>query len=79
MSKETGGPAFPVVQDCGMDDPEMNGMTLRDHFAGQALSSGQASNWRDNDYKPVNGLTIIQNTGLCAYAIADAMLEARKS
>lgn len=54
------------------------GMTLRDHFAGEALASGQASNWRDNDFKPRNGLSIIENTAIAAYEFADAMLKARE-
>lgn len=53
------------------------GLTLRDAFAISALTSGQASNWRDNDYSPVNGLSIIENTARHAYEIADAMLRAR--
>ena len=52
---------------------------LRDEFAGQALQSGAASNWRDNDYKPVDGMSIIDNTARHAYQIADAMMKARSA
>jgi len=31
-------PAFPVVQECGYDDPVMNGMSLRDYFAAKAMN-----------------------------------------
>ena len=55
----------------------LSGMSLRDHFAGQALASGDASNWRDNNYRPVDGLSVIENTARHAYLIADAMLKAR--
>lgn len=55
----------------------LHGMSLRDHFAGQALASGDASNWRDNNYRPSDGLSVIENTARHAYLIADAMLKAR--
>ena len=53
------------------------GLTIRDRFAIAALQSGDASNWRDSDYIPVNGLSIMDNTARCAYQYADAMLKAR--
>lgn len=56
----------------------VGGLTVRDYFAGEALASGQASNWRDNDFKPRNGLSIIENTAIAAYEFADAMLKARE-
>lgn len=55
------------------------GLTKRDQFAISALQSGHASQWRDNDYIPVDGLSIIENTALCAYRFADAMMKARES
>lgn len=70
-----GGPAFPVPA-MGHDE-DFNGMSLRDHFAGLALSSGEASSWRDNQYQPADGLSIIENTARCAYQFADAMIRAR--
>ena len=50
MSEKTGGPAFPVLPPCTPDGsvpsgypfPE-EGMTLLDHFAGQAMSSYPSS------------------------------------
>lgn len=56
----------------------VGGMSLRDHYAGLALASGQASNWRDNNFKPRDGLSIIENTAVAAYVFADAMLKARE-
>ncbi|NHC62900.1 hypothetical protein [Paenalcaligenes suwonensis] len=50
---------------------------LRDQFAIAALTSGEAASWRDNDWTPHNGKTVIENMALCAYDIADAMLKAR--
>lgn len=63
--------AWRILNQCGDE------RWLRDHFAGLALASGQASNWRDNDFRPKDGLNIIENTARHAYLIADAMLIAR--
>lgn len=62
--KPTGGPAFPV-ETCGRD----SGMTLRDWFAGQALSGLLA----DDSY----GTTTWAAFAEAAYAVADAMIEKR--
>lgn len=55
------------------------GMTLRDYFAGKALPAviSTESSWRDLGFKPVNGVSLVENTALCAYHVADAMLKAR--
>jgi len=53
------------------------GMTLRDYFAAEALPVMASVSWRDLDFKPVNGLTVMENNALCAYQQADAMLKAR--
>ena len=63
MTKETGGPAFPLDRDV------VNvGMTLRDYFAAKAM----AAYWSDptvaGDYK---------TAAAWAYDMADAMLEQR--
>ena len=69
-----GGPAFPVWELNGKDQPEMTGfgMTLRDYFAARAMQSLLATidtypdeHWRD-------GLA------MDAYTMADAMLRARE-
>lgn len=85
-----GGPAFPV--DTGMGEGgaghqtgastwQFPGMSLRDHFAGIALHAVLATenSWRDNGFKPVDGKSLAENSALCAYQIADAMLKARSA
>ncbi len=67
-----GGAAFPIpLQHQG----GCEGMSLRDWFAGQALAGMMAH--PEADYSPL-GNTRIKNTALDAYAVADAMLEARE-
>ena len=73
MTTETGGPAFPHTveykgADCGGVVPH-GGMTMRDYFAAQAVQGLLASE--------VNAP--LKVFAIRAYAIADAMLEARKS
>jgi hypothetical protein len=70
---ETGGPAYPI-------HGYSNGLMIRDYFAGLAMQGRMAGNmtWRDLDYKPVNGLNIIDNEAALAYQMADAMIAARK-
>jgi hypothetical protein len=63
----TGGPAFPCHP--GIENPIYDGMTLRDYFAAQAVQGLLASE--------VNAP--LKVFAIRAYAIADAMLEARKS
>lgn len=69
MSKETGGPAFPVpdseyqIQDTGM--------TLRDYFAAKAINailSDPDAGLLDDDLRRYAGIS---------YRLADAMLKAR--
>lgn len=62
--KDTGGPAFPCL---GNDT--YKGMTLRDYFAAKAM---QSMNSRP-DYEDASAILIAVD----AYALADAMLEAR--
>jgi hypothetical protein len=72
MTTETGGPAFPsgLIDPSTPEDavlPINNGMTLRDYFAAKAMQA------------------LIDNDGLFseiptqAYALADAMLKARRA
>lgn len=76
-----GGPAFPETGMGQLASGEFHhglpGMTLRDHFAGEALQLVAATTWQDLGFKPVNGLSIMENNALCAYQQADAMLRAR--
>lgn len=71
MSKDNGGPAFPLhnhgVQTLGM---HLTGMTLRDHFAGLVLQGFIASpdcGWLEEELPHR------------AYEIADAMLKVREA
>lgn len=73
-----GGPAFPTLPEHGFNTGEP-GMTLRDHFAAQALPVVANVSWRDLGFKPVDGLSVMENNALCAYQQADAMLKARSA
>jgi hypothetical protein len=66
-TKDDGGPAFPSQ----WDDKDNEGMSLRDWFAGQALAGLVRSEQPD-------GFPAWVGHALDAYALADAMLEARK-
>lgn len=63
---DDGGPAFPVPGD--------DGMTLRDWFAGQALAEA----YREMIQSDYHESTHIRGAARRAYAIADAMIAARK-
>lgn len=64
-----GGTAFPTdIEDAGA----WTGMTLRDWFAGQALSGWLAS------FGPDDTLSDKAGVARFSYEVADAMLEARK-
>ena len=68
MSKDTnGGPAFPVPLGAHLD-----GMSLRDWFAGQALAGYLASVEPGCDALPVR-----DKLAVSMYDMADAMLKAR--
>ena len=66
MSKETGGPAFPIP---GAQMWGNSGMSLRDYFAAKALQGLLA----DTNIK-----SSAEEFASRAYDVADAMLEARK-
>ncbi|MDF3863488.1 hypothetical protein P3W53_03380 [Pseudomonas denitrificans (nom. rej.)] len=69
MSKNDGGPAFPIP---GLkDDADFNGMTLRDYFAAKALQGMCAD--------PATAGTAGKDIVAECYDLADAMLEARKT
>jgi hypothetical protein len=67
-TKDDGGPAFPIETTA---TPYAPGMSLRDWFAGQALAGLVRSEQPD-------GFPAWVGHALDAYALADAMLEARK-
>lgn len=72
MSKETGGPAFPVDADGRNYHP---GQTLRDYFAGKALqgilSSGANLNMGPSHTEEM------EDVAKTIYLMADAMLKVR--
>ena len=77
-----GGPAFPDLQpmyDCGSDLQELaGGMSLRDYFAGQALSGIMAVAASPLDAPQPQCDSHIAVWAANAYAMADAMIAARK-
>ena len=68
MSKDTSGPAFPIVINTGQSVEWHRGMNLRDYFAAKAM---QALLTR----RPLSGGEVAGD----AYIIADAMLKAREA
>jgi len=89
MSEKDGGPAFPrlalkVTLPDGSVVPNDPGMTLRDWFAGKALSnpaicSGEAKEWELTAWfgKNTVGITRQQIVAKQAASYADAMLKER--
>lgn len=74
--KNDGGPAFPREDYQGGNAPGQSGMSLRDYFAGEALSAVIAA------YVEANGACIgsdhiIRNAPAIAFKFADAMLKER--
>ena len=72
---KTGGQAFPVWELNGQGKAEMTdfGMTLRDYFAAKAMQGLLSCQSEET------GFYQAKNAAQEAYAMADAMLEARKS
>ena len=69
MSKvDDGGPAFPVP-DGEAANLGYHGLSIRDWFAGQALAHASRDFWASSDFEHIAER---------AYALADAMLAARK-
>jgi hypothetical protein len=69
-----GGPAFPIWELNGQGNPEMTGfgMTLRDYFAAKAMEGLLAQSCGTAmGSDPIHGAQY-------AYAMADAMLKARR-
>lgn len=84
MSKDNGGPAFPVSDVMALEPrttAEMvslaHGMTLRDYFAAKALpqaASRYTKAHEDGEYLPEESYPQV---AFCAYKLADAMLAER--
>ena len=68
MKTETGGPAFPYGDPTNGGD---NGMSLRDYFAASFITSGVV-------FKNLSSGSTTDEVAAQAYALADAMLKARK-
>lgn len=91
MSKDTGGPAFPVSYDHDTFQPSrvdeakrlMSGMNLRDYFAAkfaaaQATATSADSSFINPGYvDPRDGRSVAQKIAETSYVLADAMLAAR--
>ena len=71
MSRDDGGPAFP------QNDYNDAGMSLRDWFAGQALSMLNYHNLLARAMDDHDCALQIQNAAVFSYRFADAMLKAR--
>ena len=78
MSKNGGGPAFPVPNDANVNDQE--GMSLRDWFAGQALCGILSGAEYENVKIAADKRNLERSEVLAALAlhIADSMLKARE-
>lgn len=79
-NKDNDGPAFPVTIPAGESykgHAEFDGMTLRDWFAAKALNALIGDAPRGTAFG-VSHMNTNMNYALASYAIADAMLEARK-
>jgi hypothetical protein len=68
MTKDTSGPAFPAP--AGVSHITEQGMTLRDYFASKAMQGDLIGGVHHDDF---------DITAKRAYALADAMLKARKA
>lgn len=78
MSERDGGPAFPeavAVGPSGDVYPGMSGMSLRDWFAGHALSGWLSSFGEMHPHPAESGTS--EAVARNSYALADALLEAR--
>ena len=87
MAKETGGPAFPQTKQQFQGDHGggrfvavslSDGMTLRDWFAGQALSGWLASYGDQAEHPAANESNeYSERVAKLSYALADAMIAER--
>lgn len=82
MQKDDGGPAFPrplgTVNHCDSNGYSFNGMTMRDYFAGQALSGHCSQNFLATSMNDAEGDLAFVNAAAFAYRCADAMLKERE-
>ena len=87
MSKDTSGPAFPIVIDTGQSVEWHRGMNLRDYFAAKA-SEEDIGFWRLTGRMAIEASSItgrplevpeLRTREQARYAFADAMLKAREA
>lgn len=71
-----GGAAFPQISELGDIAVTSPGMTLRDWFAGQALTASFSTNF---NCRPTDEETWAEMVAREAYEVADAMLAAREA
>lgn len=78
--RNDGGPAFANLKTngCGPTDPRNEGMSLRDWFAGQALTGLAAGQSEGRTANILDGFIGGKPLSEAAYLVADAMLKARK-
>jgi hypothetical protein len=76
MSKDTGGPAFPVTEWHlnGSTHSDWRGMTMRDYFAAKAMQGLMGRNWSNHKGSDEELIGVWARS---SYAVADAMLKAR--
>jgi len=78
MTKDTGGPAFPGLEP---RDPMLSvgapGMTLRDHYAGQAMAALISGCLASRDAKLIERFGRVGTAAEVAYEYADAMIKER--
>lgn len=84
MSKEDGGPAFPLTRESSFSK-NYEGMTLRDYLAAgfasaQATATSADSGFIITDYVyPGGEESVAQKIARISYELADAMLAARSA
>lgn len=82
--KQEGGPAFPTMKRAqyhNVSTTDEAGMTLRDYFAAKAMQGifDSAIDWFPTGKKAdEESLNVFKDIAQDSYAMADAMLEARK-
>lgn len=78
MSAPENPPAFPTIGSVAYnsDWQTEHGMTLRDHFAGQAVPA-IISMMASGNHSPKPGMSFVQSIAIDAFEIADALLAER--
>lgn len=74
MSAPYNEPAFPIAG--GVNEHEFVGMTLRDYFAGKAITGLLAGSMADGSSITNEG---IESAAMASYLIASAMLKVRSA